>query len=121
MDAFDKSVALLLIRSITGILFFFQAYDKIFRIGDKNVADAFGIPYGRKVIRLQWAVTLSSYTELIAGALLVIGLFTPWALYLLSADMLAVALSFSLIKPMWDMQYYFPRLILIVLLLLFPR
>ena len=120
MHAFDKSIALLLIRTITGILFFFQAYDKIFRVGLKNVADAFGIPFGRKIIKMHWAVILSSYVELIAGSLLFLGLFKSFALYLLAGDLFAVALSFSLIKPMLDMQYYFPRLVLIILLLLLP-
>src|SRR5438309_762897 len=117
------SVAILLVRLLTGILFFSQAYEKIFRVKLKNVVDAFGVQFdGRLGSKLPFslAIYVSSFAELIAGALLIMGLFRSVALYVLAGDLLLVGLAFSVIKPMWDMQFYFPRLVLVVLLLLLP-
>ena len=49
-----------------------------------------------------------------------LGLFKYIALYMLGINLLVAAVVFSLIKPMWDMQYYFPRLVLVIALLLLP-
>jgi putative oxidoreductase len=57
---------------------------------------------------------------MICGLLLVLGLFRDVALYLLAADLAAVALMFSAMKAMWDMQFFFPRFIMVLLLLLLP-
>lgn len=119
----NRSVALLLIRVITGILFFFQAYDKIFKMGTKNVADTFRYSLSSRFINenvFNIGVKISSYIELIGGIVLVLGLFRNYALYILGADLIFVALFFSMMRPMWDMQYYFPRLVLIVVILLCP-
>jgi putative oxidoreductase len=62
-------------------------------------------------------IAISSFIELLCGLLLIIGLFRNPALMLLSFNLVFVALSFSLIKPMWDMKFYFPRMILVVILL----
>ena len=119
----NQSVALLLIRVITGILFFFQAYDKIFKLGIKNVIWTFRDSLSGTFLKdglLSSAVYISSYLELIGGAMLIIGFCRDQVLYILGFDMLMVALVFSMVKPMWDMQFYFPRLVLIVTLLLCP-
>jgi hypothetical protein len=52
--------------------------------------------------------------------MLIFGLLKYYALYALGADLLVVALGMSLLNPMWDMQYVFPRLLLILFLLVFP-
>ncbi|MBK5285331.1 MAG: hypothetical protein JJE25_07990 [Bacteroidia bacterium] len=120
---FLQSSATLLVRLLVGILFLFQGYDKIFRIGINNVADAANTPFiekffGRFVFRT--SIQISSWLELLAGAILVAGFHRDEALILLSANMLVAGLVFTLIKPMWDMQYFFPRLILLVFLMIIP-
>ena len=119
----NRSVALLIIRLIAGILFFFQAYDKIFKLGVKNVIWTFRESLSGTFLKggiLASAVYASSYLELGFGALLMTGIYKSYVLYILGIDLLIVALVFSLIKPMWDMQFFFPRLILITILLLCP-
>jgi putative oxidoreductase len=65
-------------------------------------------------------VTASSFIEMICGAFLAFGIFREITLYLLAVDMLLVAFMFGLLKPLWDMSHYFPRFVLLVLLLLLP-
>lgn len=123
---FESNVvaAVTLLRIVTGILFFFQGYDKIFNVKIPNVISAFVNPYASNLkiptFMLKPAVVISSWTEFIGGAFLILGLFKGPVLYVLGANMLFVALAFSIIKPMWDMQHYFPRILFIVLLLLIP-
>lgn len=118
-----ESFAAILIRIFTGVLFLFQGYDKIFRMGLSQV-EATLAPGYRKIgipssfIRLITIVT--SWIELLGGAMLILGLLKYTALYLLGADLLIVATAFSILNPMWDMQYIFPRLILIIILLILP-
>jgi len=118
-----QSSATLLVRLLVGILFLFQGYDKIFRIGISNVVNATDNPVMEKLFGkffLRISIQTSSWIELIAGGMLIAGFHRDEALILLSIDMLVAGLIFTLIKPMWDMQYYFPRLILLVLLMLVP-
>ncbi|MEX1003430.1 MAG: DoxX family membrane protein [Crocinitomicaceae bacterium] len=112
-----------IIRISLGLLFFFQAYDKIFRIGLSGVvnevhqgAEKRKIPEGFT----RFSIYLSSYVELIGGALLILGLFTLPVLYLFGIHLMLVILGFSVLKGIWDMSHVFPRLVLLVLLLLLP-
>ena len=52
--------------------------------------------------------------------MLIIGLFKIPVLYILGVDLIIVYLAFSMVKPMWDMQFVFPRLLILVALLLLP-
>ncbi|HLG35779.1 MAG TPA: DoxX family protein [Bacteroidia bacterium] len=121
---FLQSAALLLVRLILGMLFFFQGYDKIFKIGINNVTDAAITPVTEKFFGKNFfkaLIFVSSWTELLAGIMLTVGFQRDIWLVILGADMLGTALLFSILKPMWDMQYYFPRLVLLVLLMLMPE
>lgn len=117
-------VAIFLVRTVTGILFLFQGYDKIFNIKISNVVTTFSSPYASALkvpsFLLKPLVAFSSWGELVCGLLLTLGLFNNVALYFLAADMLFVAVTFSMIKAMWDMQFYFPRMIFLILLLCIP-
>jgi putative oxidoreductase len=119
----NRAIALFAVRIITGILFFYQAYDKIFKVGLSNVTETFrnslsGTFFGSGLLTIM--TYLSSYAELCGGLLIITGLGRDYVLYMLAADMIAVAFIFSMIKAMWDMQLYFPRLILILIMLICP-
>lgn len=122
-SAFLIPAAMFLVRVMLGVLFFMQGYDKIFRIGISITTETAATPgtdriFGRNVFRM--AVLVSSWIELGGGALLILGFQQDIALILLSADMLVAGIAFSLMKPMWDMQFYFPRLVLLVFLMIAP-
>lgn len=117
-------IAELLIRFFTGIVFMFQGYDKLFRIKIPGVIDVFKVDAANKNIPgplLSGLAYYTSYVEFIGGFLLIVGLFTNYSLYALGIDILFVTFAFSYLEPMWDMKHVFPRLILIVALLLLPE
>ena len=112
-----------LLRVFLGILFFSQGYDKVFRVGVKRVIDTFDNPLENRKLP-KWLIIFAgiytSYVELIGGLLLALGFLTNFTLYFLGIDLLMVCIAFSLMKPMWDMQFVFPRLLLLVILLIVP-
>jgi uncharacterized membrane protein YphA (DoxX/SURF4 family) len=117
-------IAELLLRILAGILFFFQGYDKLFRIKLPVVADTIASdPDNRSVPRsmLNVLVYFTSVAELIGGIMLLGGVLTTYALYLLGVDLLLVSLAFTYMRPMWNMKYVFPRFVLVVTLLLIPE
>ena len=122
-NTFSISIAILIARVFLGVLFFFQGYEKLFVVKIKGVVDAFDAPLeSHNVTRsfLYIAATYTSVVEFICGILLIAGLFKIVALSLLGIDLILVAAAFGLIKPMWDMQFVFPRLLLVLLLLILP-
>jgi putative oxidoreductase len=110
-------------RVFLGCLFLFQGYDAVFRIKIKNVIATYqnsftnrGIPKSVTVL----ASWFTCYTELICGALLILGLYQYVALYLLGINLVVAAIGFGITTPMWDTRYVMPRLILLLLLLFIP-
>jgi uncharacterized membrane protein YphA (DoxX/SURF4 family) len=119
----NEAVLTFVLRVILGILFFFQGYDKVFKVKISGVTDFFRQELGSIKVPgfiLTSTAWFTSFAELICGALLIIGLFKTYALYILGIDLILVTGAFSLIKPMWDMQLLFPRLILLGILLYLP-
>jgi uncharacterized membrane protein YphA (DoxX/SURF4 family) len=116
-------MVVLLVRVLLGVLFLMQGYDKIFRLGINTTAEAASNPvtyrlFGKGIYKA--GIAVSSWMELVAGALLIIGFQHDAALMLLAIDMLGAGIVFSMIKPMWDMQFYFPRLAMLVFLAIIP-
>lgn len=119
-----QAVALLLLRIFIGLVFFFQGYDKIFNIKVRNVADAYRSNLERRNLPaavVTFAAFFTSYAELIGGLLLVLGLFKLPVLYLLTFDIIVASAAFSIMKPMWTMEHVFPRLVILMALLLLPQ
>lgn len=124
MSEYKLYAAELLIRSFVGILFLFQGYDKLFRVKMKGVIDTFMNDADRYHVPRPFVSAIAYYTsitEFAGGFLLILGLFTNLTIFALSVDLLMVCFAFSFIEPMWDLKYMFPRLILLVLLLVLPE
>ena len=116
--------AALLARAFLGFLFLFQGIDAVFGIGVPNVISTYkGMFTNRKVpsFLIVLASWFTSYTELIGGILLVLGLFEYVALYLVALNLLVAAIGFGLNTPVWDTRFVLPRLILILFLLCIPH
>lgn len=116
--------AIFIARVFLGILFFFQGYDAIFNIKIKLVIETYhnslvnkGIPKFL-TINASW---FTSYTALIGGFLLIIGLFEYSTLYLLGINLIITAIGFGINSPMWDTRFVLPRLMLILFLLIVPQ
>lgn len=117
----NYNFAELFIRFFLGILFVFQGYDKLFVVKVKNVINAFHSEAEHKRIPNFLVVFTSyftSFTEFFGGIFLILGLFHNIVLIILGINLLMVALAFSFLKPMWDLQHLFPRFILIILAML---
>ncbi|HWY37426.1 MAG TPA: DoxX family protein [Bacteroidia bacterium] len=113
----------LIVRVFAGILFFFQGYDKVFKIKLKGVINTFEDEARRDHVphfMLSIFVYITSFVELIGGVFLIIGLCRDYTLALLSADLILVSIAFSISQAMWDTKYVFPRFALIVTLLMMP-
>lgn len=115
-------LAVLAVRLLAGAVFFFQGYDKLFKIGVRGVADTIGPSYrkaGLPGFFIFFMAGFTSVVECLGGFLLFVGFFHEYALYLLLADLILVSLGMSLLDPVWDMKLVFPRLIMVVFLLFF--
>lgn len=124
MNDYKLQIAELLIRTFTGILFLFQGYDKLFRIKMPGVIDVFTADADQYHIPRPILTLVAYYTsivEFVGGFFLLTGFFTTYTLYALGVDLLLVGLAFSYMTPMWDMKHVFPRLVLVVILLLLPE
>jgi uncharacterized membrane protein YphA (DoxX/SURF4 family) len=119
----NLDIVTLLLRLVTGTLFFFQGYDKIFKVKIINVVRTFDDPmvpsFWPKSL-LKPMIAVSSFAEMIGGIFLFFGLLKFYTLSVLSLDLLFVAFSFSSIKAMWDMQYFFPRFLFILMIWTIP-
>ncbi len=116
-------LAVFFARVFLGLLFFFQGKDAVFGVGLKQVVDTVSPALSDKGVPRFLIITgswFTSFAALIGGTLLLLGLFKYAALYLLGIDLVIAAGVFGMVKPMWDMQHVFPRLALLLFLLLVP-
>jgi putative oxidoreductase len=118
-----ESALFFILRVILGILFLFQGIDKVFKMGIHKVTSTFQAELGTIIIP-KWMLFItavfSSYVEFVGGILLIVGLFKYYTMYLLGVDLILVTIAFSLIQPVWDMKFVWPRLILLAVLLYLP-
>lgn len=123
MLPYKVEIAEFVLRSIAGILFLFQGYDKLFNVKIGGVVNTFLTEAENHHIHRPMLVAFSwatSIMEFVGGILLLLGLFTDFALYILSLDLILAVFAFSVLQAMWDMRHVFPRMVLIVTLLLLP-
>ncbi len=118
-----EHIAPFIVRLMLGLIFLFQGYDKVFKIGTSQVVDTIApayrklrLPHGLVVITA-W---FTSWAELAGGVLLIIGLFKYCTLYILGLDLLLVSLGMALLNPVWNMQHVFYRFVMLVFLLVYP-
>ena len=119
----NYAVAMATARVLVGVLFFFQGYDKVFKIGMRNLRQTMIAGLGRNQLPgslVGIVAAFTSYAELICGFLLIIGFFKYFAMYILCLDLIIISIGFSIAKPMWEPINVFSRLLLLLLLLLVP-
>ncbi|MEI6020057.1 MAG: DoxX family protein [Bacteroidota bacterium] len=117
------SLAEALVRVFLGILFFFQGFDKLFVIKMTEVVESFMQDARRRHIpksMVAFLTYLTSLIEVFGGLSLIFGLYSNYAMVFLSLDLVIIAFSFSIMHAMWDLKHVFPRLILMVILLILP-
>lgn len=120
---YKLDLAVLLMRIVLGILFFMQGYDKVFGLGLKRTEE--GVEEAMRDTKIPASLVkgitlVSSIIELLGGLMLIVGILIYPALTFLGVDLLVVVFAMSLREPLWDMRFVWPRLVLVLALLLLP-
>lgn len=121
----NQIIAITTLRLVLGLIFFFQGFGKVFTWGVEKVYHMdFFLPMYKDLLP-EWLIHVTayytSYVELVAGFLVVIGLKRDFALYALATVLVIVTFGHGLSEPIWDLSHVMPRTILLATLLLLPK
>ena len=120
-----RSWALLFARLVLGLIFFMAGVWKVFHLGPLEHARKYFLPFADTFLPVWslWFVgVIIPFIELIAGALLILGLRTREALISLGSVLAIVTFGHLLKEPLYEFHtHVIPRLALLLFILLLPR
>lgn len=120
----NRNAGMLGMRLILGLTFLFQGYGKVFSIGIHKIYQGFFLEQFHDTFLPEWLLKFTAYytsfIELIAGFLLVIGFFKPLALYALLSVLIIVSFGHGLVEPIWDLHHVYFRAALLLSILFLP-
>ena len=121
----QRAWALLFARFVLGLIFFMAGVWKVFQLGPLEHARKYFLPFSDTFLPV-WSLWLVGVTipfvELLAGALLLIGLRVREALFALGGVLVIVAFGHLLREPLFNLTgHVIPRLALLLFLLWCPR
>jgi uncharacterized membrane protein YphA (DoxX/SURF4 family) len=122
---FQRAGALLFARLVLGLIFFMAGVWKVFQLGPLEHARKYFLPFSDTFLPL-WSLWFAGVTipfvELVAGALLIIGLRVREALVALGGVLVVVTFGHLLREPLFNLTgHVIPRLALLLFLLWCPR
>jgi uncharacterized membrane protein YphA (DoxX/SURF4 family) len=121
----DRSWALLFARLVVGLIFFMAGAWKVFQLGPLEHARKYFLPFADTFLPVWslWAVgAVIPFVELVAGALVILGLRTRAALVALGFVLAIVTFGHLLREPLYEFHtHVIPRLALVLFVLLLPR
>jgi len=124
-DAAAKSWAVLFARLVLGLIFFMAGVWKVFSLGPSGHVQRFFLPFQHTFLPVWslWAVGFTiPFIELIAGALVILGFKTRYALVALGFVLAIVTFGHLLDRPLYALhEHVIPRLALVLFLFLMPR
>jgi uncharacterized membrane protein YphA (DoxX/SURF4 family) len=107
-DAAAKSWAVLFARLVLGLIFFMAGVWKVFELGPAGHVRKFFLPFEHTLLPV-WSLWAVGYTipfiELIAGALVILGLKTRYALLALGIVLAIVTFGHLLEHPLYASRY----------------
>ena len=120
----NRSWALLFARLVLGLIFFMAGAWKVFQLGPLNHARKYFLPFADTFLPV-WSLWLAGvvipFIELIAGALVIIGLRTREALVALGFVLAIVTFGHLLKEPLYEFHtHVIPRLALLLFILVLP-
>lgn len=121
---FNRSFGMATMRWLLGLIFLLQGFHKVFKWGIDGVYQMAFAPYaetGLPEFLLVMTAWYTSLVELIAGFLLLVGLFRDYSLYFLASVLLIVTFGHGWMEGIWDMQHVIYRAVLLIPLLILPR
>ena len=124
-NSINRSWAILFARLVLGLIFFIAGVYKVFDLGPLEHARKYFLPYSDTFLPVWslWATgVVIPFIELIAGALVILGLRTREALVALGFVLALVTFGHLLKEPLYEFHtHVIPRLALLLFLLLLPR
>jgi len=120
----DRGWALLFARLVLGLIFFMAGVWKVFTLGPLEHVRKFFLPFSDTFLPV-WSLWLVGavipFVELIAGALVILGLRTRAALVALGFVLAVVTFGHLLENPLYEFHtHVIPRLALLLFVLLLP-
>ena len=121
----DRAWALLFVRLVLGLDFLMAGIWKVFTLGPAEHVNRYFLPASDTFLPLWslWAVGGSiPVIELVTGGMIIAGLKTRAALIVLGFVLAIVAFGHLLLQPLFSFNtHLFPRLVLLLFLLVMPR
>ncbi len=124
-DQTAKSWAVLFARLVLGLIFCMAGVWKVFTLGPIGHAQRYFLPFSNTFLPV-WSLWAAGFTipfiELIAGALVILGLKTRYALVGLGAVLVIVTFGHLLDQPLYALhEHVIPRLALLLFVFLMPQ
>src|SRR6266404_1600751 len=121
----DRSWAIFFAREVLGFIFFMAGVYKVFQLGPLDHARKYFLPYADTFLPVWslWATgVVIPFVELIAGALVMLGLRTRAALVSLGFVLAIVTFGHLLKEPLYEFHtHVIPRLALVLFIFLLPQ
>jgi len=121
----DRAWALLFARLVLGLIFFMAGAWKVFQLGPLQHARKYFLPFADTFLPVWslWFVGVTvPFIELVAGALVILGLRTREALVALGFVLAIVTFGHLLKEPLYEFHtHVIPRLALLLFIFLLPR
>jgi len=121
----DRAWAILFARLVLGLIFFMAGVMKVFQLGPLNHARKYFLPFADTFLPVWslWAVgVVIPFVELVAGAMVILGLRVREALVALGFVLAIVTFGHLLHEPLYEFHtHVIPRLALLLFVLLLPR
>ena len=121
----DRAWAILFARLVLGLIFFMAGVMKVFQLGPLNHARKYFLPFADTFlpVRSLWAMgVVIPFVELIAGAMVILGLRVRAALVALGFVLAVVTFGHLLHDALYEFHtHVIPRLALLLFILLLPR
>ena len=119
-----RSWAIFFAREVLGFIFFMAGVYKVFQLGPLDHARKYFLPYADTFLPVWslWATGIViPFVELIAGALLLVGLRIRCALISLGFVLIVVTFGHLLKEPLYPFhEHVIPRLALLLFVLMLP-
>src|SRR5215218_5533185 len=123
--AIDRVWAILFARLVLGLIFFMAGVMKVFQLGPLNHARKYFLPFADTFLPVWslWAMgVIIPFVELIAGALVILGLCVRESLVALGFVLAVVTFGHLLKDALYEFHtHVIPRLALVLFILLLPR
>ena len=121
----NRAWALLFARLVLGLIFFMAGVWKVFQLGPLQHARKYFLPFADTFLPVWslWATgVVIPFIELIAGALVILGLRTREALIALGFVLAIVTFGHLLKEPLYEFHtHVIPRLALLLFVFMLPR